>query len=66
VLALIEDLGFDAIDAGGLDDSWLQQPGTPIYTTDHNADHARAALALAQAEHTVEWRARIAAAAASS
>src|ERR1700730_8210044 len=28
VLRLIEELGFDGIDAGGLDESWRQQPGT--------------------------------------
>ena len=65
VLTLIDDLGFDAIDAGSLDDSWRQQPGTPIYTTDLNADNARAALAQAQPEHTLRWRARLATAAAS-
>src|SRR4026207_932310 len=25
-------LGFDGVDAGGLDESWRQQPGTPVYT----------------------------------
>lgn len=29
VRALIDELGFDTVDAGGLDDSWRQQPGTP-------------------------------------
>ena len=29
VLRLVEDLGFDPVDGGGLDDSWRQQPGTP-------------------------------------
>lgn len=31
VRALIDELGFDTVDAGGLDDSWRQQPGTPVY-----------------------------------
>ncbi|MET9958438.1 NAD(P)-binding domain-containing protein [Streptomyces sp. NPDC006326] len=31
VRALIDELGFDSVDAGGLDDSWRQQPGTPVY-----------------------------------
>jgi predicted dinucleotide-binding enzyme len=31
VLELVEELGFDAVDAGGLDESWRQQPGTPAY-----------------------------------
>jgi predicted dinucleotide-binding enzyme len=34
VMALIEDLGFDAYDAGGLDESWRQQPGQPCYLAD--------------------------------
>jgi predicted dinucleotide-binding enzyme len=28
VLRLVGELGFDAVDAGGLDDSWRQQPGS--------------------------------------
>ncbi|QNP71113.1 NAD(P)-binding domain-containing protein [Streptomyces roseirectus] len=28
---LIDQLGFDTVDAGTLDDSWRQQPGTPSY-----------------------------------
>ncbi|MER5874285.1 NAD(P)-binding domain-containing protein [Streptomyces sp. NPDC002044] len=31
VRALIDELGFDTVDAGGLDDSWRQQPDTPVY-----------------------------------
>jgi predicted dinucleotide-binding enzyme len=34
VIALIDELGFDGVDAGGLDDSWRQQPGTPCYGAD--------------------------------
>jgi len=47
VLALVEELGFDPVDAGVLDESWRQQPGTPVYGTDLDADGARAALAAA-------------------
>jgi len=39
-----------------------QQPGTPVYTTGLIADNARTALAQARPEHTVQWRARMAAA----
>jgi predicted dinucleotide-binding enzyme len=28
VLRLVDELGFDAVDAGGMDESWRQQPGT--------------------------------------
>ena len=48
VSRLIDDLGFDAVDAGGLDDSWRQQPGTPVYGADLTADEARHALADAK------------------
>jgi class 3 adenylate cyclase len=34
VLKLVDELGFDGVDAGGLDESWRQQPGTPVYTKD--------------------------------
>lgn len=47
VLALVEELGFDAVDAGGLDDSWRQQPGTPVYGADLDAGSTRDALAAA-------------------
>ena len=29
VLRLVDELGFDGVDAGGLHESWRQQPGTP-------------------------------------
>src|SRR5512135_592922 len=35
VIDLIEQLGFDAVDAGGLDESWRQQPATPVYVKDY-------------------------------
>jgi quercetin dioxygenase-like cupin family protein len=43
-MKLVDELGFDAVDAGGLDDSWRQQPGTPVYSTDFNAEGVRRAL----------------------
>lgn len=57
VLQLIDDLGFDAIDAGGLDDSWRQQPGTPVYDTDADSATVRRALAAARRERSPQWRA---------
>jgi predicted dinucleotide-binding enzyme len=56
VLNLIDELGFDAVDAGGLDESWRQQPGTPVYTEDFDADGVQRALAEATKDRTVEWR----------
>jgi 8-hydroxy-5-deazaflavin:NADPH oxidoreductase len=57
VLKLIDELGFDGVDAGGLDDSWRQQPGTPVYGTDLDADGVKQALSRANKERTPEWRA---------
>ena len=47
VVALLDELGFDAVDAGTLADSWRIQPGTPGYGPDLDADGLRAALATA-------------------
>jgi predicted dinucleotide-binding enzyme len=44
---LVDELGFDAVDAGGLDDSWRQEPGTPVYGADGDAAAVRAGLAAA-------------------
>jgi len=56
VIKLLDDLGFDAVDAGGLDDSWKFQPGTPVYGADLNAERAKVALSKARKESTPEWR----------
>ena len=57
VLKLIDELGFDSVDAGGLDESWRQQPGTPVYTKDFDADGVRRGLHEASKDRTPEWRA---------
>ena len=48
--------GFDAVDAGGLDESWRQQPGTPVYGTDFDAAGVRRGLAEAKQERPAEFR----------
>lgn len=58
VLQLVDELGFDGVDAGGLDESWRQQPGTPVYGTDLDADGVRRALSEANRERVPEWRAK--------
>ena len=58
VLKLVYELGFDGVDAGHLDDSWRQQPGTPVYAADFDADGVRRALASATQERKPEWRAK--------
>lgn len=47
VIGLIDDLGFDGIDAGRLAESWRQQPGTPAYCTELTAPELREALGRA-------------------
>ncbi|MCZ9346652.1 NADP oxidoreductase, partial [Streptomyces sp. TRM76130] len=56
VRALIDELGFDTVDAGGIDDSWRQQPGTPVYGLRGDAEAVRRALAEASAERRAEYR----------
>jgi 8-hydroxy-5-deazaflavin:NADPH oxidoreductase len=57
VMRLVDQLGFDAVDAGGLDESWRQQPGTPVYAADFDAEGVRRALAQASKERTSKWQA---------
>lgn len=47
VIGLADELGFDGFDGGTLDDSWRQQPGTPVYCSDLDVEGARRALAEA-------------------
>ncbi|WP_329389084.1 NAD(P)-binding domain-containing protein [Streptomyces sp. NBC_01351] len=56
VRALIEELGFDTVDAGGLDDSWRQQPGTPVYGLRAGAAAVTKALAEASPVRKAEFR----------
>jgi predicted dinucleotide-binding enzyme len=58
VMQLVDQLGFDAVDAGPLSESWRQQPGTPVYATDRDAESVRAALQKASRERLAEFRAR--------
>ena len=57
VMQLVEQLGFDAVDAGGLDESWRQQPGTPVYTMDLNAEGVRRALRAASSQRPSQFQA---------
>jgi predicted dinucleotide-binding enzyme len=47
-MALVEDTGFDAFDAGTLAESWRQQPGAPCYCTDLARKELGAALPAAE------------------
>ncbi len=57
VTRLLDALGFDAVDAGTIAQSWRQQPGTPVYCQDFDQDGVRAALRQASPERGAEWRA---------
>lgn len=46
-MALVEETGFDAFDAGTLDQSWRQQPGTPVYCTGFTKEQIGDVLAAA-------------------
>lgn len=46
-MSLVETTGFDAVDAGLLNDSWRQQPGTPAYCTELTKPALIAALQAA-------------------
>ncbi|MFI2040842.1 NADPH-dependent F420 reductase [Streptomyces bottropensis] len=56
IRALIDELGFDTVDAGGLDDSWRQQPDTPVYGLRGDTEAVTKALAEASPERTADFR----------
>lgn len=56
VLQLVDDLGFDPVDAGGLGESWRQQPGSPVYGKDFDAEGVRRSLLEARPDRAAEWR----------
>ncbi len=55
---LVDQIGFDPVDAGSIADSWRQQPGTPVYGKDFGVDATEKALAEANIERTDDWRAK--------
>lgn len=55
-MALVEDTGLDAVDAGPLAESWRQQPGAPAYCTDLTREELPAALASAEAKRLPKRR----------
>lgn len=48
VMGLVDNTGFDPIDAGTVDDSWRMQAGAPAYCTELTADQLHKALTLAE------------------
>lgn len=56
VRALIDELGFDTVDAGGIDESWRQQPDTPVYGLREGVEAVTKALAEASPERPAAFR----------
>jgi predicted dinucleotide-binding enzyme len=56
VSILIEDSGFDSFDYGSLQDSWRQQPGSPVYCTDLTLSQLKKSIVKARKELLPERR----------
>jgi hypothetical protein len=54
---LVDQLGFDPVDAGPLSESWRQQPDTPVYGTDLDAAGVTQALTEASPDRPDAFRA---------
>ena len=50
VSRLIDDSGFDCLDYGTLQDSWRQQPGSPVYCTDLSLSELKKSIVKAKRE----------------
>lgn len=55
-MELVEQTGFDAVDAGVLAESWRQQPGAPVYCTERTAAAMPGWLAAAEKERVPQRR----------
>lgn len=56
VAGLVSDSGFDTLDIGNLQDSWRQQPGSPIYCTDLSLSQLKRNFPTAKRELLPERR----------
>ncbi|SDP75842.1 hypothetical protein SAMN05428975_2554 [Mucilaginibacter sp. OK268] len=56
VSALVNDAGFDAVDAGTLANSWRHQPGTPAYCTELAVAELKQALADGEKQEAAHLR----------
>jgi len=50
VSILVDDSGFDSLDCGSLQDSWRQQPGSPVYCTDLTLTQLKKSIEKARKE----------------
>jgi predicted dinucleotide-binding enzyme len=55
-MSLVEETGFDAVDAGVLAESWRQQPGAPVYCTDRVREDIPQWLARAEKQRVPQRR----------
>lgn len=55
-MSLVNQAGFDPVDGGSLEESWRQQPSTPAYCCDYDAETMRRALAAAIKGQAAEKR----------
>ncbi|MGN2638895.1 hypothetical protein ACTD5D_22555 [Nocardia takedensis] len=58
-MGLLDDTGFDPVDAGVLAQSWRQHPGTPAYCTELTSEQLRQALADADKDEAPRTRDRL-------
>ena len=56
VSILVDDSGFDSLDYGSLQDSWRQQPGSPVYCTDLTLTQLKKSIKKARKELLPERR----------
>lgn len=47
VMRLVNEIGFDPVDGGSLEESWRQQPSTPAYCCDYDAAKTREGIRAA-------------------
>ena len=57
MLRVVDELGFDPVDGGDLDNSWRQQPGTPAYCQDLETAALQRALTEADRSRIADYRA---------
>jgi len=55
LIQIIDEIGFDAVDAGELGESWRQQPDTPVYGTNLNLEGVKRALTEASPIRKPGW-----------
>lgn len=56
VMGLVDQIGFDPVDGGVLAQSWRQQPSTPAYCCDFDAESTKQGLAAANKDATPQRR----------